>query len=238
MSNSMDSPDQWDLYRTREFVASRYLRGEGIEIGALHQPLAIPMFAKVKYLDKWSADVLRKQYPEFESDIVDVDILDDGERLDNVEDSSQNFVIANHFLEHSQNPIDTLSNILRVLKDGGTLFLAIPDKRYTFDEGRPITPIEHILRDYKEGPAWSKRQHFEEWVRIVNKVHDEDEAQSKISRLVEADTHIHYHVWTQAEMLEMLLALKNDLNFGFEFELFIKNYLEVIFILKKVANKQ
>ena len=101
-----------------------------------------------------------------------VDIVDDGERLETIGDLTQDFVIANHFIEHSQNPIGAIENMLRVLKHGGILYLAVPDKRYTFDIDRPVTTIEHLLQDYEQGPQWSKRQHFEEWSRFIDKIVD------------------------------------------------------------------
>ena len=147
----------------RESIASMYLRGEGIKIGALHNPLLLPQSAKIKYVDRMSLPDLRKQYPELGSkELVDVDILDDGELLATIKDSTQDFVIANQFLEHCQNPIGAIRNMLRVLKEGGVLYLSIPDKRYSFDADRPVTSIEHLLKDYQEGPEWSKKQHFEE----------------------------------------------------------------------------
>ena len=33
---------------------------------------------------------------------------------------------------------------------GSILYLAVPDKRYTFDADRPVTPTDHVLRDYQE----------------------------------------------------------------------------------------
>jgi SAM-dependent methyltransferase len=148
-----------------------YLRGEGIKIGALHNPLLLPQSAKIKYVDRMSLPDLRKQYPELGSkELVDVDILDDGELLATIKDSTQDFVIANQFLEHCQNPIGAIRNMLRVLKEGGVLYLSIPDKRYSFDADRPVTSIEHLLKDYQEGPEWSKKQHFEEWIRYIDKI--------------------------------------------------------------------
>jgi SAM-dependent methyltransferase len=155
----------------RESIANMYIRGNGIEIGALHNPVRIPKSATVKYIDIMSIPGLRKQYPDLDSrKLVDVDIVDDGEQLAKISDSTQDFVIANHFLEHCQNPIGAMSNMLRVLKEGGVLYLSIPDKRYSFDADRPVTSIEHLLKDYQEGPEWSKKQHFEEWIRYIDKI--------------------------------------------------------------------
>jgi len=216
----------------REFVANTFIRGQGIEIGALHMPLRVPRSAKVRYVDRFTVADLRKHYPELnDKDLVQVDILADGERLESISDSTEDFVIANHFIEHCQDPIGALENIFRVLKPGGTLYLAIPDKRNSFDAERPVTTLEHLMRDYHEGPAWSRRQHFEEWTRLVNKVQDDAAAETEIAQNMAIDYSIHYHVWTQSEMLELLVAFRKMVSF--EVELCLKNGPEVIFILRK-----
>lgn len=102
----------------RELLAKQYLKGHGIEIGALHNPLAVGRKARVKYVDRYDNEGLKKHYPEQQyRDFVNVDIVDDGEFLSKVSDNSQDFVIANHFLEHCQNPLLTLKQMHRVLKN-------------------------------------------------------------------------------------------------------------------------
>ena len=55
----------------RALLASKYLSGAGIEIGALHVPLKVGRSASVKYVDRLSKRELRKLYPELDSyDIV------------------------------------------------------------------------------------------------------------------------------------------------------------------------
>lgn len=199
----------------------------------MHSPLKVSQSARVKYVDRMSISDLKKQYPELNSsEILHVDIIDDGERLENIQDSTQDFVIANHFIEHCQNPIEAIRNMLRVLKKDRILYLSVPDKRYTFDIDRPVTSFEHLLRDYQEGPEWSKVEHLEEWTRVVGKMEDV-EAERHIRWLTDTNYSIHFHVWTQTEMLEMILALKKKFDFKFEVELFFKNKDEVILILRK-----
>lgn len=218
----------------REYIANKYLQGEGIEIGALNLPLRVPEWAKVKYVDRLSIPDLKKQYPEIETQgLTAPDIVDDGELLETVADASQDFVIANHFIEHCQNPLLALKNMFRVLKPKGILYLGVPDKRFTFDVDRPVTPLQHILEDYQEGPARSKQMHFEEWVRVVEKVGGETDAEKRVNELLEQDYSIHYHVWTQAEMLEMIAEMARQFNVRFDLELFFKNGQECIFILRK-----
>lgn len=219
----------------RKQIASRYLAGNGVEIGALHSPLEVPPGLEVRYVDRMPASQLRQQYPELsESNLVEVDIVDDGETLVSVSDSSLDFVIANHMIEHCQNPIFTIENWLRVLKPGGVLYMAVPDKRYTFDCDRPVTSLEHLIQDYTEGAEWSMNSHFEEWVHLVGKIPETDVA-AHAKSLIDLNYSIHFHVWTQVEFLELLLYCQNKLSFPIEIELLQKNGMEFIAVLSKTT---
>lgn len=219
---------------SREQVASAYLRGEGIEIGALHQPLRVPQAARVRYVDRLTVAEFRKHYPELDGQtLVDVDVLDDGERLSTFVAATQDFVIANHFVEHCENPLGAICNMLRVLRRGGILFLAIPDKRYTFDVDRPLTPIVHLLAVYREGVDPQRRQHYEEWTRLVNKRLDPAEAEAEVRHLMAINYSIHHHVWTLTELVEMILTVRKELKQDFEMEMCLSNGDEVLFILRR-----
>jgi SAM-dependent methyltransferase len=225
----------------RRQIAARYLKGNGIEIGALHFPLKVPSGATVRYVDRMAADELRAQYPELdEAPLVAVDVIDDGEKLPQFKNATVDFVIANHMIEHCQSPIESIENWLRVLKPGGVLFMAVPDKRYTFDVHRAITPLGHVVRDYREGPHWSRSMHFREVVSGDANSDDtsrsEDEIAAAAQRLSDDDYSIHFHVWTQAEFLQLLLYCRHDLCFGFDIELFQKNGIEFIIVLRKAEH--
>lgn len=224
-------PDRVVSARMR--IAKRYLSGEGIEIGALHNPLPVPRSARIRYVDRLPVPELRVHYPELEHEpLVQVDILDDGERLTKIPDSSLDFVVANHFLEHTEDPLGTLLNAFRVLRPGGVLYLALPDKRHTFDSDRPVTPFEHLLSDFHQGPQVSRRDHFEEWARLVEHV-AEDEVPRRAERLMEQDYSIHFHVWTQREALELLMAVRERFELDFDIELMERIEYEVVFVLRK-----
>jgi SAM-dependent methyltransferase len=218
---------------TRAQLAAHYLRGDGIEIGALHRPLQVPSQAHVHYVDRMPVDKLRQQYAELKNlPLVPVEIIDDGERLDKLADGSQNFVIANHFLEHCQDPILALSNMLRVLRPGGILYLAVPDKRETFDKERPLTPLAHLWRDHEAGPTGSRQQHFEEFAYFVHKFQGPGEAQAQAQHLLDMNYSIHFHVWTEIQILELLLSMRERLALAFDVELMIKSGEENIFIVR------
>ncbi|PSB29654.1 methyltransferase type 11 [Stenomitos frigidus ULC18] len=225
----------------RNLAAYYYIKGNGIEIGALHNPLTVSSKANVRYVDRMSVADLKTHYPELsELPLVKVDILDDGEDLTRIPSASQDFVIANHFIEHCQNPIKTIQSMLRVLKPEGILYLGIPDKRYNFDVHRPLTDIGHLLQDYNEGPEWSKKQHFLEWAKFptLGYTCDSDgkndpRIEAEANRFMEQDYSIHYHVWTQTEILELLVTLQKTLHLAFEVEFFLKNKDEMVLVLRK-----
>jgi SAM-dependent methyltransferase len=133
----------------RAELAARYVAGEGLEIGARNWPLAVPDTARVRYVDRMSVAELRSEYPELASEtLTPVDVVDDGEALATISNGSLDFIVANHFLEHCENPIATIETHLTKLAPGGVLYYAVPDKRFTFDVNRPVTPLDHIVRGY------------------------------------------------------------------------------------------
>ncbi len=222
------------LFPARNRLARKYLSGSGIEIGALHLPLMIPEGVAVTYVDRAPSDQLRKKYPELKLfRFAPVEIIDNGERLDTIAPGSQDFIIANHFLEHCENPIQTLMTHATRLKPGGILYLAVPDRDRTFDRRRPVTPLEHVKRDFQEGPEWSRFGHYREWARLVENV-AEERADARARELIEMRYSIHYHVWRRDDFSDLLDYVKTDLKAGFTVRETASCRTEFIFILQKV----
>jgi SAM-dependent methyltransferase len=220
----------------RTEFAARYLRGEGLEIGPLHLPLKMPPEARPRYVDRMPVDQLRREYPELAGwDLTPVDVIDDGERLATVAESSQDFIVANHFLEHCEDPIGTIETHLGRLKPGGVLFYAVPDKRYTFDFRRPVTPTAHMVEDYEQGAERSRRQHYEEWAGMVFPEEGESEEQMRArAREIEATRYsIHMHAWTQAGFLALILECRERFDDAFEIEAAARQGIEFIVVLRK-----
>ena len=222
----------------RYTLAAEYLIGTGIEIGAMDYPLPVKNGVKVKYLDRCTKDESAKIFPDLKSKLVDVDILDDGETLFKLKNEEYDFVIANHFLEHCQNPIYTIKNILRVVKRGGVIFMAIPDKRYTFDKDREVTTSEHLIKDFENGSSNSEEFHYYDFVSKTShgKGKTEEEITVKINELKERNFSIHFHVWDHQAMLDMFIMLKNKYELKFEIQAAVSassSGNESVFVLKK-----
>jgi SAM-dependent methyltransferase len=217
----------------RRQLARRHLSGGGIEIGALHNPLELPPGATVRYVDRMPVAELREHYPELAGEqLVDVDVIDDGETLSTVGDESVDFVVANHFLEHCEDPIKALLNMFRVLRPGGVLYLAVPDKRFTFDRNRELTSLQHLVDDYENGADRSRRGHYEDWARHVDEV-DEDRVAAHADELLARGYSIHFHVWTADEVQQLLARVRDDFGAGHDVAQFVRNGHENVFVLRK-----
>ncbi len=242
----------------RQFISEAFLHGDGIEIGAFASPLWVSSQAHVRYVDKYELEQLDASFKiagltlaDFGTDISTVirpDIVDDGECLAKVGDLSQDFVIANHVLEHFEDPIKGFKNMLRVLKHGGLLYLSLPEMRHSFDRTRSPTPFDHLLQDYEQGPQGSRKTAYREFATIFAahgidkglfpKRHGADLEKFEIdlaTELDQADFSIHFHAWTMDGMLDMFLKTKETCDLSFETRLVVKNHDEVVFIFEKTV---
>jgi SAM-dependent methyltransferase/uncharacterized protein YbaR (Trm112 family) len=118
--------------------ASVSARALGLEIGAHTNPVAT--------LAPFYTDAVA----HFAGAAGRVDFLADARALP-LADGTLDYLCSSHVLEHLPDPIAALHEWHRVLRPGGLLYLVVPDKRFTFDEPRPVTTVEHFLRDFEEG---------------------------------------------------------------------------------------
>jgi SAM-dependent methyltransferase len=223
--------DAGDAATIRKRLANQYISGHGLEFGALHFSLPLPIWASVRYADVLTADELSVAFPDIR-DIQLPDVVTDLETMTGIGDASEDFIVANHVMEHVEDPLKAMESISRVLRPSGIAFIALPDKRFTFDYDRTVTPLEHIIKDHKEGPAWSRADHYDEWVRCVDRL-DGDAHREKASLMLGQRANIHFHVWDYPAMMEMFAYVARIPQLGLEIETSVLNGIEVIWILRK-----
>ena len=204
-------------FNVRKKLAALHLRGEGLEIGALHLPLNIPRNVKVKYVDIATRDENIRRFPELDaSRIVNTDYLENGFELVTIPASSQDFIIANHVLEHAGNPLKVLLNWGRVLKPDGILLVTVPVAARCFDRGRRETTLEHFMEDYRveeegDGAQFRERnrEHFLEWLQVsepnlarargdAEAIMDGSTLEKRLEEMSRADdVEIHFHTFSE-----------------------------------------
>jgi SAM-dependent methyltransferase len=174
------------------------LAGCGLEIGALHYPLALPPGCTVDYLDVDDVDTLRARFPELDGEALAVpryqgDLVREtipaltGRRFD--------FVVANHVLEHVANPIQVLANAWAGLVEGGHLVVSVPDKEFTYDRARPVTSFEHVLGDYFRGVTEVDENHYVEFLAATSPEVWSDRGRFTAALVRAAERREHAHVW-------------------------------------------
>jgi SAM-dependent methyltransferase len=130
--------------------------GSGLEIGPCYNPLFPKKSGnKVKSLDYASADQLRKIHasnPNVDvSKIEDVDFIWNGEPYSTLVGAERfDWIFASHVVEHTPDLISFINECASILKPGGSLFLATPDKRYIFDMFRQQSSLASIIDAHTE----------------------------------------------------------------------------------------
>jgi SAM-dependent methyltransferase len=213
----------WFALSKRDKLSHKYLRGEGLEIGALAAPLRVFHGARVRYLDNTTrADSIAK-FPELAPEsIVEPEYLCDGFTMATVPAASQDFLIANHVLEHAPDPIGVLRAWLRVLRPGKIVYVSVPVIDECFDRGRVVTSVEHMLEDFQlstqgRGDALRERnkEHYAEWLTISLPAIQRGRGQPADAPSPEALAHevddwsdrnaeIHFHTFTCASLRRLL----------------------------------
>lgn len=141
--------------RRDKILAGLDLRSlDGVEIGALATPLVTKAEGNIFYVDHASTSDLRKIYRGH--DAVDVDKIVDVDGVwgkNTLQDCigkrrKADYVVASHVIEHVPDLITWLAEIRSILRPNGTLRLAIPDRRFTFDYLRFETRLHDVLDAY------------------------------------------------------------------------------------------
>lgn len=183
---------------TRRFLRP-YCRGSGIEIGPGSRPYGHP--GNTVFLDK---------YPASGSGLLRPDIIGDAAHLP-CASKTFDFLISSHCLEHCPNTLKVLWEWKRVLVPGGILVLILPHGERTFDRGRPLTRLEHHLQDLERGVDERDTTHWEEFERYsIPQFHHAWIPEAKRAdgswdfEWIVRNGHLHYHVWTPREMVEIL----------------------------------
>jgi len=125
-----------------------------------------------------------------------------------IRNSSYDFVLSCHSLEHVANPLKALLEWKRLLKEKGVLVLVLPEKKITFDHKRNYTSFGHIIRDYQNNVDENDNTHFEEIINLhdINRDKGVTSLEELKVRIKEnyKNRCIHHHVFNLATIKQIL----------------------------------
>lgn len=122
----------------------------GLEIGPLSHPIVRRDQGDITYVDYTEAETLRRIYDGDAhvdaGNIVEIDaVWGDRTLTECLGGRKVDYVIASHVAEHVPDLITWLAEIRAVLRPGGHLRLALPDKRFSHDALRSETRLSDLL---------------------------------------------------------------------------------------------
>ena len=143
----------------------------GMEIGPSYRPT----FPKQKEwnvttLDHTDKNGLLEKYgalsvpKEKLDEIEEVDVVWNGKPYNEIfsKDSKFDYVVAAHVIEHTEDLLDFFNQISMILKEDGFIFLAVPDKKATFDFYRPISTIGDVILGSLNPKLYDVKAHIDE----------------------------------------------------------------------------
>jgi SAM-dependent methyltransferase len=234
----------WQITRTK--LAKKYLFGSGVEIGALHQPLRIPSGVRIRHVDHRSWEQNVESFPELDSrEMVHVDFVTDGFTLEGVPSDEFDFLIANHVLEHTPDPIGALIQWRRVLKSSGILFCALPKVNASFDKGRQVTTYDHMAEDYRlyqsrnfDSIKERNKDHYLEWLSVCEPAIfkrppvSAEEMIERVDKMLGNGDEIHFHTFTAASVRDMFIQVGKAVLPGLRILEIVETRKEVIAIIE------
>lgn len=168
-------------YRLRYFkyCKSEFQTGKGLELGGPSTIFgargSIPVYPVAAHIDNcnFSGDtVWEGAISEGDSFVFDKRAVPgrqyvvEASHLQGIADASYDFVLSSHCIEHLANPLQGLSEWIRVLKGDGLLVLVVPHKDGTFDHRRPVTAMAHMIQDFDTQMQEDDLTHLNEILRL------------------------------------------------------------------------
>jgi len=223
-------------------VGCARLKGTGLEIGARHEPTELPDRCTVAYFDVIDTATAKQLFPEIDpARLMPVDFVGDIDQdgLNLFRDGQFDFVIINHVLEHIANPIKALRDVFRIVRTGGNVVMAIPDKDYTFDRPRALTSLEHLWEDFSNDVRENSDEHYLDFLQAAG-AHVFKEPPESLPGHIEwvRRRREHAHVWDSASFRTFLDAsfsrLGIEVSLCFE-SMGAENQIEYFSIWEKVS---
>jgi SAM-dependent methyltransferase len=131
----------------RDTLSLHLLGNLGFEIGPGLQPLKYRSFIKVKFVEKpYFIDQLTSVppiWPVLSSNLISCDI--ESSNFLEMLSEELDFISSSHVLEHLHYPLNFIENIANRMRNGSKILFIVPDRDFTFDQGRPKDSFDYYF---------------------------------------------------------------------------------------------
>ena len=153
---SVPHPPASPAERRRIMTLSVDLEGSGLEIG----PSVRPLLAKrdgynIRTADHLDQAGLIAKYDGIR-DTTGIEVVDyvlTGSRLTTTVPDTFDYIVASHVVEHTVCLVSFLQDARTLLRPGGVLSLAVPDRRFSFDRFRERSSLARVIEVYRAAPS-------------------------------------------------------------------------------------
>ncbi len=174
--------------RKKKLLEYIFQQQRGVEIGPYFCPLTPKARGwNVLTLDIFSKNELIKKAEEDPNipaeslkNIEDVDIIGPAQIIDELIYEKKiehdfDFIVSSHNFEHIPNPVKFLQACTKILKPGGMLSMAIPDKRCGMDYYRPLSTLAGMLQAFHENRTQPSPEQIFEFANLQSRMKKDDD---------------------------------------------------------------
>ena len=116
--------------------------------------------------------------------------------------------VSSNVMEHSPNPIFLFLNFYFITKENGYQFHAIPNYRYTFDQFRKPTSLEHFIDDFEKKTWFNDNTHTQDY--IMSAIEKHGWQKSFHEKYPVAYPYMHFHVFDEENVQELANFMFED----------------------------
>jgi SAM-dependent methyltransferase len=203
-----------------ELLSMRWLRGDGLEIGAGRYPT--PLFGNASAV-----------YGDCDEELVfgggrlDIGISLDDLRFSETLPQNFDFIIASHVLEHVDSFIRAVHNLVSSVRPGGIIYIVLPDKEFLNDKNFiPDYSFEHHELEFTN-PLLFAKVHDDLFIGAnisgidENNMHadlsEEYKSQIKSGKISENNRFLHHkHNYSYIGWVDLILQTKKYLKNSFD----------------------
>ena len=156
---------------TIDFLSMRWLRGNGLEVGAGAHPTPLYGNARTSLSDCDDSYAFGCEIVNITGSIDDPDFWRDKE-------NNFDFVVASHVLEHVDSLLLAIDTLIKITRNNGIIYVTLPDMLFLHDkEWMPHYNFEHHIEEYNH-PHINDEFHDKVFIEYIKSCENRKAAES------------------------------------------------------------